>query len=150
MTRAVRIVFHKEMLENLRDRRVIFSAFFFGVLLAPLVFALVTTLASKRAVENQDKPLKLTVSGSVHAPNLMAFLRENAVQITGIDLTEDEAMEAVRTSKQDLVLIIDAHYDENLLAGEPAPVDLVVDTANNQTGGSVERARRLLEAYAGR
>ena len=30
---AIGVVFRKEVIENLRDRRVIFSAFFFGVLL---------------------------------------------------------------------------------------------------------------------
>ena len=58
MTRAIRIVFVKEMLENLRDRRVILSAFLFGVLLAPVIFGLTTSLASKRVVESQDKPLR--------------------------------------------------------------------------------------------
>ncbi len=78
MMRAVWTVFVKEMLENLRDRRVIFSAFFFGVLLAPVIFGLTTTMASKRAVENQDKPLRLSASGTEHAPNLVQFLERTA------------------------------------------------------------------------
>ena len=49
----ISVVFRKEVLENLRDRRVVFSAFFFGVLFAPALFALSTTLASKRAQRDQ-------------------------------------------------------------------------------------------------
>ncbi|HKQ15616.1 MAG TPA: ABC transporter permease [Steroidobacteraceae bacterium] len=149
MTRAVRIVFAKELLENLRDRRVILSAFLFGVLLAPVIFGLTTSMASKRVVENQDKPLRLTVSGSEHAPNLVRFLEENGTEIKTVALTADEAMSAVRGGGEDLVLLIDAEYGEKLRAGEPAPLDLVVDTANNQTGASADRARRLLEGYGG-
>ncbi len=149
MTRAIRIVFAKELLENLRDRRVILSAFLFGVLLAPVIFGLTTSLASKRAVESQDKPLRLTVSGIEHAPNLVNFLEENGVETKTLSLTPDEAMSAVRAGREDLVLLIDAEYAEKLQAGEPAPLDLVVDTANNQIGASAERARRLLEAYGG-
>ena len=93
MTRAVRIVFAKEMLENLRDRRVILSAFLFGVLLAPVIFGLTTSLASKRVVENQDKPLRLTVSGIEHAPNLVRFLEENGTEIKTVTMTSDEAMQ---------------------------------------------------------
>ena len=85
MTRAIRIVFVKEMLENLRDRRVILSAFLFGVLLAPVIFGLTTSLASKRVVESQDKPLRLTVSGVEHAPNLVHFLEENGAEIKTVD-----------------------------------------------------------------
>jgi sodium transport system permease protein len=149
MTRAVRIVFVKELLENLRDRRVILSAFLFGVLLAPVIFGLTTSMASKRVVENQDRPLRLTVSGSEHAPNLVHFLEENGTEIKTLALSADAAMSAVRSGGEDLVLLIDAEYGEKLQTGEPAPLDLVVDTANNQTGASADRARRLLEAYGG-
>ena len=149
MTRAVRIVFVKELLENLRDRRVILSAFLFGVLLAPVIFGLTTSVASKRVVENQDKPLRLTVSGSEHAPNLVHFLEENGTEIKTVAMSADEAMSAVRGGGEDLVLLIDAEYGKKLQAGEPAPLDLVVDTANNQTDTSADRARRLLEAYGG-
>jgi sodium transport system permease protein len=147
MTRAVRTVFAKEMLENLRDRRVILSAFLFGVLLAPVIFGLTTSLASRRAVESQDKPLQLTVSGSEHAANLMHFLEENGTQIKTVALGPDQAIAAVRAGREELVLLIDAEYVRKLQAGEPAPLDLVVDTANQQTGRSADRARRLLEAY---
>jgi sodium transport system permease protein len=149
MTRAIRIVFVKEMLENLRDRRVILSAFMFGVLLAPVIFGLTTSLASKRAVESQDKPLRLTVSGVEHAPNLVHFLEENGAQIKTVTLAPDEAMNEVRSGREDLVLLIDAEYGRKLQAGEPAPLDLVVDTANNTTGASANRARSLLAAYSG-
>jgi hypothetical protein len=149
MTRAVRIVFVKELLENLRDRRVILSAFLFGVLLAPVIFGLTTSVASKRVVENQDKPLRLTVSGSEHAPNLVHFLEENGTEVKTVAMSADEAMSAVRGGGEDLVLLIDAEYGKKLQAGEPAPLDLVVDTANNQTGAGADRARRLLEAYGG-
>lgn len=149
MTRAVRIVFVKEMLENLRDRRVILSAFLFGVLLAPVIFGLTTSLASKRVVESQDKPLRLSVSGAAHAPNLVHFLEENGAQVTTVAMSPEEAISEVRAGREDLVLLIDAEYGRKLQAGEPAPLDLVVDTANNQTGASAERARRLLEAYGG-
>jgi sodium transport system permease protein len=147
MTRAVRIVFAKEMLENLRDRRVILSAFLFGVLLAPVIFGLTTSLASKRVVESQDKPLKLSVSGGEHAPNLVHFLEENGTEIKTVALAPDQAIADVRAGREELVLLIDAEYGRKLQAGEPAPLDLVVDTANQQTGRSAERARGLLAAY---
>lgn len=144
---AIRAVFLKEVLENLRDRRVIFSAIFFGVLLAPAVFALTTTLASKRVVREQEQPLKLPVIGESQAPNLMRFLKENGAQIEPVALSADGAVDAVRSGEQDLVLIVPAEYGEKLKSGQPAPLDLVVDTANTRAATATERARRLLDAY---
>jgi sodium transport system permease protein len=145
--RAVWTVFRKEVVENLRDRRVILSAFFFGVLLAPVIFGLTTTMVSKRAVASQDKPLELPVAGGQHAPNLVRFLRENGAKVEDVQLTSDEAMNAVRSGKHDLVLLIGDEYGNALQAGESAPLSLVVDTSNSQTSPSAERARQLLGAY---
>jgi sodium transport system permease protein len=144
---AIWTVFRKEVLENLRDRRVILSAFFFGVLLAPLIFGLTTTMVSKRAVENQDKPLHLPIAGATHAPNLVQFLRENGVQIEDVQLTTDQAMDAVRAGHLDMVLFIGEDFGKALQSGESAPLSLVVDTSNSRTAPSADRARQLLGAY---
>jgi sodium transport system permease protein len=144
---AIGVVFRKEVIENLRDRRVIFSAFFFGVLLAPAIFALTTTMASKRVVQDQDKPLQLPVVGAHHAPNLLRFLRENGVEPQDETYSTTAAIAAVRDGKRDFILIVSPRYEEKLNAGEPAPLDLIVDTSNNNTAASSARAQRLLDAY---
>lgn len=145
--RAIWTVFRKEVLENLRDRRVIVSAFFFGVLLAPVIFGLTTTMVSKRAVANQDKPLVLPITGSEHAPNLVQFLRENGVKVEAVQLDSDQATAAVRSGQRDLVLLVGADYGKALQTGESAPLSLVVDTSNSRTSPSADRARQLLGAY---
>jgi sodium transport system permease protein len=147
MMQSSGVVFRKEVLENIRDRRVILSAFFFGVLMAPVIFALTATMTSKRIVQTQDEPLKISVAGGERAPSLLAFLEENGTVANKVELSTEEALRAVRTGAQELVLIIPEDYPARLRAGEPAPVELVVDSANTQTSGNAERARRLLEAY---
>src|SRR5688500_13531022 len=114
MPPETRIVLAKEVLENLRDRRVIMSAFLFGVLLAPVIFGLTTSFTSRRVVESQDKPLRLTVAGVEHAANLVHFLEENGAESKATMLTRDEAMSAVRGGGEDLVLLIGAGYASKL------------------------------------
>jgi sodium transport system permease protein len=104
-------------------------------------------MVSKRAVANQDKPLNLPIAGAAHAPNLVQFLRENGVKVEDVELTNDQAMAAVRSGQQDLVLIIGEDYGKALQAGESAPLSLVVDTSNSNTSPSSDRARQLLGAY---
>jgi len=147
MMQAIRTVFRKEVLENLRDRRVILSAFFFGVLLAPAVFALTTTLASNRIVRDQEQPLTLPVIGALQAPSLMRFLTENGAQIQPVAIAAEQAVAAVRSGEHDFVLIIPDQYAQKLQSGEPAPLELIVDTANSRAAGSTGRAQRLLGAY---
>jgi len=144
---AIRTVFVKEVLENLRDRRVIFSALVFGVLLAPVIFALTTTLASKRMVRDQDLPLELPVVGMMNAPNLIQFLKENGVEVVAARYSESAAMEAVRSGQRDFVLIIPDTYGKKLESGGSAPLDFITDTANSRTASGASRAQRLLYAY---
>ena len=144
---AIATIFLKEVLENLRDRRVVFSAFFFGVLLAPVVFSLSTTFASNRAQRDQEQPIKLPVIGSGEAPTLMRFLAEQGTHIDAVEFSPDEAIDQVRRGDRELVLIVPPQYAAKLAAGEPAPLDLVVDTSNTRAAGTTERSRRLLEAY---
>ncbi|NLG75068.1 MAG: ABC transporter permease [Xanthomonadaceae bacterium] len=145
---AVATVFRKEVLENIRDHRVILSAFFFGVLLAPIIFALTANITSKRVAQTQEEPLEISVSGADRAPNLLAFFEENGAIAKRVELSADEAMRAVRSGAEELVLIVPEDYPSRLRAGEPAPIELVVDTANTHTSGNAERARRLLEGYS--
>lgn len=145
--RTLSIVFAKELLENLRERRVLFSALFFGVLLAPLIFGASITLVSKRATDSQEQPLNLTVSGTTLAPTLMNFLQEQGVVITAVDYDEHQAAEAIRTGSHELILIIGRSYGDALRAGEPAPLLLVMDTANNRAASAGKRARSLLQGY---
>jgi sodium transport system permease protein len=117
------------------------------VLLAPAIFALTTTMASKRVVQDQDKPLRLPVVGAQHAPNLLRFLRENGVEPQDETYSTTAAIAAVRGGTRDFILIVSPRYEEKLNAGEPAPLDLIVDTSNNNTAASSARAQRLLDAY---
>ncbi len=65
-------------------------------------------------------------------PNLVQFLRENGVKVEDVELTSDQAMEAVRSGQQDMVLLIGEDYGKALQAGESAPLSLVVDTSNSK------------------
>ncbi len=147
MSRAIAIVFAKEVLENVRDRRVVWSAFFFGVLLAPIVFGITTTIASQRALQNQDEPLELAIIGAAQAPNLTRFLLENGVEAKMVAWSTQDAMQRVRTGTQALVLLIEAPYGEQLQEGEPAPLHLIFDSSDAETATRAERATQLLHAY---
>ncbi len=145
--KALFIVAAKEIRENFRDRRALFSALIFGPLFGPLLFALAMTLSLDRAVSNLDAPLKLAVAGQEVAPNLIRFLEENGTTITPAPPTLEAAQAAVQAGKVDLVLVIPAQYAERLSRGEPAPLELVWDSSNNQVARYATRANNLLQAY---
>ena len=141
------IVFLKEFVENLRDRRTLISALLFGPLFGPLLFgAMVSRMLSQSVVES-DEPPRLTVSGTERAPGLVRFLESQGVKLVREPLTESGAREVVRHGAAAVVLIVPPEYPARFSAGLPAPVLLVADSADSQARKTAERARLLLGSY---
>jgi sodium transport system permease protein len=145
---ALFIVFCKEFLENLRDRRTLISALLFGPLFGPLLFGLMVSRMLNQTVAESDEPLQLTLSGSEHAPGLTRYLEAQGVKLTFAKLSEQEARAAVRGGRSPVVLIVPDEYAPRFLAATPAPVLLVADSADSQTRKSADRARLILGSYA--
>jgi sodium transport system permease protein len=147
--RALLTVFRKEFLENLRDRRTLFSALLFGPLFGPLLFgAMVTRMLDQNSFE-ADQSLRLTVSGGEHAPGLVQFLKSHGVTLHLADLSEVAARKAVLDGRENVVVLVPADYAERFAAARPAPVLLVADSSDTQNRKISERARALIASYGG-
>ena len=145
--RALFTVFRKEFLENLRDRRTLFSALLFGPLFGPLLFGAMVSRMLDQSVLESDQALHLTVSGAETAPGLVHHLESQGVKLIRSPLTEDGAVAAVRQGKAAVVLIVPAEYAPRFAAGQPAPLLLVADSSDSQNRKLADRARSILSAY---
>lgn len=141
------IVFCKEFLENLRDRRTLFSALLLGPLFGPILFGIMVSRMLDQSVVASDEPLELTVAGSELAPGLIGYLQAHGAKLKFEKLDEDAARAAVRDGAAQVVLIVQPGFAERFGAALPAPVLLVADSADSQTRKIVDRARMLLAAY---
>ena len=145
---ALRTVFGKEFLENLRDRRTLVSALLFGPLFGPLMFGLMVSRMLNQSVVESDEPLRLTISGSEYAPGLTQYLEARSVELTKKKLSENEARAAVRGGPAQVVLFVPEEYGARFTAATPAPVLLYADSADSQTRKNAARARLMLGGYA--
>ena len=147
MSSRIGTVFRKEVLDNFRDRRSMMSGLFFGPLFGPLLFSIMISFALEKHVSEFDQALRLPVSGAENAPNLIAFLERANTEIVPSDDDIASAREKIRNGELDLVLLIPAQFGERFTGGQPAVVQLVSDSANNNTAKDVRRAQQLLETY---
>jgi len=147
--RALVTVWRKELTENFRDRRTLISALLFGPLFGPFMFAVLIGLLLDKTVTESDQKIDLAVAGSAHAPNLVRFLEDHDVAVTRVELDLERARASIRNSTHQLVLLIPQAYPERLQEGLPAPLKLVSDASDNQTGKYAGRVRHLLGAYGG-
>jgi len=138
------IVFQKEMLDNLRDRRSAVGGIATALFTPALVIFLIIIVGQTLVRDQIETALKLPVVGAEHAPTLVSFLEQRNVIVLPAP-SDPEA--AVLSGDLALVLIIPPGYTESFAAGEPAVLELMVDSSRQSSLGEVNRARRLIEGY---
>ncbi|HXQ64009.1 MAG TPA: ABC transporter permease [Steroidobacteraceae bacterium] len=146
--RAFRTVFLKEVIENGRDRRTVASALLLGPLGAPLLFTVLMNVTLERERRGFEAPIELAVAGGSQAPNLVAFLKSEGVEVREFRGDTDGAARAVRAHERRLVLVVPPDYGTRLRAGLPASVQLYADTSDTSAAGDRVRAESLVRRYA--
>ena len=140
----IKIIFFKEVKDNLRDRRTLAGAFAYP-LFGPLLLAFIFTLVGQTNSAESEKLLSLPVAGAENAPGLVQFLRQSGAEIKPPPADPEAAVQA---GDHEVVLIIPENYRDEFNAGHSAAVQLVVDESRNSAQSSIRRARLMLGAYS--
>jgi len=149
---AIAVVFRKETLDNLRDRRTLFFTFAFGPLFAPLMFMFMMNIVVDRAISSGDERLTIPMVGIETAPNLEAFLMARGIEadpdVAVANL--DAAAAAVRRGEIPYALVLDPDFAEVFGSERPARLTVVFDRSNSRNSERVQRLQNAVRAYADR
>jgi len=124
MMRVIWVVFSKEFIDIVRDRRRFLWMLFSSFILFPLLFVGPYAFLLTRVVEQTEEDLIIPVQGGEYAPELIAYLMEEH-DIEAIAVEDVEAL--VREKQYAVGLIIPPDYAENLSADGTAELTLVSD-----------------------
>jgi sodium transport system permease protein len=141
-------VCRKELLETLRERRVLISLLL-GPLFGPVFFTVMINLVVSQNLTSAEEVLEVPIVGAERAPNLLAFLRAR-----GVDPLEDHAVadveqaaRLVATGVHDVVLIIDEAFGRDFGTDRAARVALIFDRSKSRAASRVGRLRGAIDAY---
>ena len=143
MTRAALVVFWKEVMDNLRDRRSVGTALLYAVM-GPLVLIPMLGFVGRAFDHGDAKLLVIPVQGAEHAPGLVDYLREKNIEVRPAPA---DPAQAVRDLTHDVILIVPAAYEADFRAGKPATVRIVTDHSRSTAAGEIRRVSRALEMY---
>ena len=142
------VVFRKEFVDSLRERRAVLSALVFGPLLGPVLFAVLMSYAVSLQIDEAVQPVEVPVIGGRGAENLVAHLHRRQIDVDHDRFDDLEALrEAVRQGDVDVGLVVAEDFSEALASGAPARLWLVADAANNSARPSIARLRLALDEY---
>lgn len=142
--RRIWVIFRKEVLDNLRDRRSISSSLLTPIFMPIFLIALIIVAGQSLIKDTIEKPLALPVSGAEYAPDLIAFLKRNHVSIMP---APEDAKGAVREGEVNLVLVISESYQKHMSNGKPAEIEVIIDSSRQTASSDIQRVRALLNAY---
>ena len=139
------VVFRKEVLESLRDRKASFNSLLLGPLLFPLLFLGLAWFGISIEQERAEKPLRIPVAGVENAPNLVAWLEQQGL-IREAAPADPEA--AVRRNDLELVIRIPESFGEEWRKGRPAPLQIIADPSRRETNTTINRVKGLIQGYS--
>jgi sodium transport system permease protein len=139
-------VLEKECRDNIRDRRTIISSFSVAVL-GPALFVALMAFVQDTAVGESSEPVQITIVGSAHAPQMVAYLETQNTQIERLEL--DDPRQTVIDGTHGLVLTIPADYGERFNNGEINSVSLIYDSSDiGKARRNFMMARQYISTYA--
>lgn len=150
MMSAILTVCRKEIFDNSRDRRTLLTSTLLGPLMGPLLLVVMFNVSISRVTSSVDQPIDVPIVGAGYADNLVAFLASRGISASGgHDLASiDEAISAVRNGEQEVVVLVDESFGEDLASEAGAHVSLVYDESDTASDQRVGRIRGSIGAYS--
>jgi sodium transport system permease protein len=137
------VVFRKELLDALRDRRTLLVVLLSSVAMGPLVLVLISTLVS--GIEKRAEAREVVAVGMEHAPTLRNFIERQTYTVT---VAPPDYEQQLKDSKLgDPVLVIGKDFETEFASGRAPVVEVVSSSANQRAQGSVGRINSLLRGF---
>ena len=140
---AAWVVYLKELLDALRDRRTLLMVLLSSVAVGPLVLVMVSTLVT--GIEKRAEAREVVVQGLQHAPTLRNFLERQTYTVLA---AEDGYEQQLRDSKlAHPVLVVPAAFETELANGQAPQLELVSSSSNQRAQGGTGAVLRLLRSF---
>ncbi len=141
---TVRVIWFKELLDTLRDRRTLWAMILGPVLIMP-IFVLLPQKLIRSQIESQGREaVRLAVEGAENAPGLISHL-EASGEVEVIE-TDDPAR-AVRDEQAAVGLILPPGFEADLQEERTAEVQVLADESELTGGVQSGRIYELLAEY---
>ena len=138
------VVFRKELIDALRDRRTLFMVLLSSVAIGPLVLIALSALVA--GIEKRAEERAVVVAGIEHAPTLRNYLARQTYRIDAAP--PDYEAQLKSQALGDPVLLIGKGFEAELARGDVPLLEIVSSSGNQRANGSVNRLMRLLRGFA--
>lgn len=122
------IVFFKELLDALRDRRTLLRVALPGLLVGPLMLFFLSTMVAQ--FESRAEKRELLVQGIAHGPTLINYVERQNYKIKAAPADYEKQLRDGKLG--DPVLVIPETFEAELARGDRPGIEVVTDSSNTR------------------
>ena len=141
--RNIWVVFTKELVDALRDRRTLLVLLASSVLMGPLLLLALSGLIA--SLEAKAELREVLVVGMEQAPTLKNFFERQTWVVKTAPADYERLLRDAKLG--DPVLLVPKDFEATLLRGDTPELELVSDSANKKSEAGVRRVLELLRAF---
>jgi sodium transport system permease protein len=142
--KAAWLVYRKELLDALRDRRTLMMVLLSSVVLGPALLVALSMLVGQ--MERRAEQREVMVAGLAHAPTLENYLRRQTFTVKPAPADYERQLKASRLG--DPVVVVPPDFEAALQRGEAPLLEVVVSSANQRSQNAAGRVHRLLQGFS--
>ncbi|MBI2264713.1 MAG: hypothetical protein HYU64_06020, partial [Armatimonadetes bacterium] len=144
-TGALWVVFRKDLLDLIRDRRTLFAVVVLPLLFYPLLFIGFSQMSFLQNRKLEQEVPRIQIQGLGNAPALVNRLeREKGFQLTSFPQPE----QALAKGELDLVLTVPPGFQDALNSDKTARVELIQDSSRDRSSAARRKVEAFLQSYA--
>jgi sodium transport system permease protein len=141
---AAWIVFLKELVDALRDRRTLLTVLLSSVAMGPLLLVALSFLVA--GFEERAEAREVYVVGIEHAPTLRNYLERQSFHVKAPPADYERLL--VSRAFGDPVVIVKSGFEQELVRGVPPVVEIVSTSANTRASAGLGRVNQLLGGFS--
>jgi sodium transport system permease protein len=143
MMAAAWVVYVKELVDALRDRRTLVMVLLSSVAIGPLVLMLVSQLVA--GIEKRAEAREIVVQGIEHAPTLRNYLERQTYTVRAAPTDYEKQLKDSKLG--DPVLLVPPAFEAGLAHGDAPLLELVGSSANQRAQTGTGSVLRLLRGF---
>ncbi len=142
----IAIIYKKELLDTIRDRRTIISMIVVPILVFPILTLGFSSFAASMVEKSAGEVHRIAIIGADNAPEFYAVI-DTCSKVKIIDVNPDSVRPAIDSKQIRAALIIPADFENRLGAFDSTDLIILYNATETKSDFAADRLSKLAESY---
>ncbi len=143
----IKLIFIKELVGTIRDKRTIIAMIIIPLIFYPLLFIGIGYFNKVGSMKSEEAASRIIIYGAEFAPKLVKHFQD--YEKIEILIIEDDSLSKLQNGDIQAVLVIPSDYKDKIEQEEPNTLTLKYDTTEAKSKVAKQRINQVIEKYKG-